>query len=361
MFPPAMKDLTKTELILKIYNRLHMRPVTIKSLKVWLESTDIDCSERSLYRYLNDLTRNVSQLGEEIEVTYGENNQKTWKLIHFKIGETLDERDINSLYMFFCFAPDALKHPRTRSFEKFEKILYTQISKNDLTANVNSTLSHLHNTNFQQCDYDDESQVLLDNFIKIIENKNQIEITDFQYDVTSVAASEVLNTPLNPVKIIFHRGAIHICFCCGSASDLIVLALEQIVKIKILDSHFASGDVDLRFNGILRNRFGISTNIDDQIHDIELEFSEETGNFVSRHFWHHSQKLTKLPSGNYVMNMRCGINRELVGWIMMWMSNVVVMQPPILRTIVQRKLTNSLQNYSDNVKLVSNNTFIQGD
>ncbi|PCJ80463.1 MAG: hypothetical protein COA49_08305 [Bacteroidetes bacterium] len=356
-----MKELSKTELILKIYNRLHMRPVTIKSLKAWLERNSIECSERSLYRYLNDLTRNVSQLGEEIEVTYGDNNQKTWKLIHFKIGERLEESDINSLYMFFCFAPEALTRSRISSFEKLEKIFHSQISKNNLTSNINSTQSHIHNTNFQQCEYEYHSHELLDKFISIIENKNQILITNFQYDITSISASEVINTPLNPVKIIFHRGTIHICFCKDVNSKLFVLALEQIVNIIILESHFTSGDISLKFNAILRNRFGITTNIDDKIYDIELEFSEETGNFVSIHFWHNSQKFVRLSSGNYLLKLRCGINRELVGWIMMWMSNVVVAKPAILRSIVQRKLAYTLRNYSDNVKLVSNNTFLNSD
>ena len=84
-----MKDSTKTEIILKIYYRLHMRPVTVKSIKKWLEGSGVECSERSVYRCLDDLTQYISVLGEEIEVLRSDTNQKIWKLKHSKASESL--------------------------------------------------------------------------------------------------------------------------------------------------------------------------------------------------------------------------------------------------------------------------------
>lgn len=57
------------------------------------------------------------------------------------------------------------------------------------------------------------------------------------------------------------------------------------------------------------------------------------------------------------MTMHCGINRELVGWIFMWMTNVRVLNPPVLRQILLDKYREVLDDYATEKPLVSNNSF----
>ena len=106
------------------------------------------------------------------------------------------------------------------------------------------------------------------------------------------------------------------------------------------------------------NRFGITDNMNNEIYDIEIEFSELTGEFVKHHFWHHSQNFSKLSTGNYVMTLRCGINRELVGWIFQWMSNARVIKPESLQELVKEKHREILDNYESDMPLSSNNSFM---
>ena len=97
-----------------------------------------------------------------------------------------------------------------------------------------------------------------------------------------------------------------------------------------------------RVENDLANRFGITQNLDDEPYTIRLQFSGITGKFVGEQNWHHSQKIDEVqgPDGklNYVLTLRCGINRELVGWIFQWMSNVRVLEPPQLVELYEQQL-----------------------
>lgn len=85
-------------------------------------------------------------------------------------------------------------------------------------------------------------------------------------------------------------------------------------------------------------RFGITQNMDEKVYDIELEFSSVTGFYVKNHIWHDTFTAQSLPNGNWLMKMRCGINRELVGWIFQWMGNVKIINPPELKELYQQQL-----------------------
>jgi len=160
-----------------------------------------------------------------------------------------------------------------------------------------------------------------------------------------------------PLQILYHRGCIHLCGLCEANKKLIILALEQIHQYETTNEMF---DASLFLNNMreqLNNRFGITENIDDKIYDIEIEFSELTGDFVNNHHWHHSQQFQKLEKGNYLMKMNCGISRELVGWIFQWMSNAKVLKPLLLKKMVAKKLTDTIQLYALEERVKSNNVF----
>ena len=106
-----------------------------------------------------------------------------------------------------------------------------------------------------------------------------------------------------------------------------------------------------------QKRFGITGNLNDEIYDIEIEFSELTGTFVQNQIWHQTQIFEKLDSGNVLMKITCGINRELVGWVFQWMSNAKVLKPKILANMFANKLKETAQLYEENSPIISNNSF----
>jgi len=146
------------------------------------------------------------------------------------------------------------------------------------------------------------------------------------------------------------------CLFCDN-DELILLAIEQIVELKILNSKFSRTNIEPFLEKRLKENFGVTHNIDDELYDIVIEFAKETGDFVSRHTWHPTQNFKVLKSGNYLMTMHCGINRELIGWIMMWMSNARVKGPKTLQNMVADKMRHALSYYEEDKPLIFNNTF----
>lgn len=334
-----------------------MRPLTVRSLKEWLEKDNIFCSERSLYRYLDELTNFVSILGEEIEIERGTNNQKRWILRHTSASKKLNPSDISGLYLFYNFIPSSIQQPQKRVMEKIEKVLHEQFSKNNLGININATQTHFYNTNFHETKYSSAEHETLEPILVAIENRKQILVKTIRFDNTGLPKNIDFSKPINPVKVLFHRGTLHICFYSETIDDIIILALEQLQGFEVLDSSFTKRNIEKPLAHLLNNRFGVTYNIDAEVYAIEIEFSEETGNFVSKHTWHNTQKFIQLETGNWLMKIQCGINRELVGWLMMWMSNARVIKPNKLKELLTEKLENTLSYYKENKPLTFNNTF----
>lgn len=126
---------------------------------------------------------------------------------------------------------------------------------------------------------------------------------------------------------------------------------------KITNDMFDSKKLLRKMDKEMLKRFGITGNMTKEVYDIEIEFTEMTGTFVKNQFWHPTQSFSQLPNGNYLMKLHCGINRELVGWIFQWMSNVKVRQPQILVDVVKDKYKEVLKSYDIDTEMVSNNTF----
>jgi len=58
-----------------------------------------------------------------------------------------------------------------------------------------------------------------------------------------------------------------------------------------------------------------------------------------------------------ILKLQCGINRELIGWIFQWMSNVKVKQPKRLQQFVMDKYRDCFHLYQTGEELVYKNSF----
>lgn len=100
----------------------------------------------------------------------------------------------------------------------------------------------------------------------------------------------------------------------------------------------------------------MTKNIDDNIYKIKLEFSSVTGSYIETFVWHHSQKL-KRKDNSIIMTLKCGINRELVGWISIWMFNVRVLEPPELQDYYNKTIK-EIQQVNKKDMLLYRNIFV---
>jgi predicted DNA-binding transcriptional regulator YafY len=347
----------KASRLLRIYSRLRRGPVTIEVIKEWAKRSHIEVSERQLYRDLKEIEQSVNLEGEQVIVYDGEKNRKTWK-VEFKDSKTnLPLFDIDTFYLLKHFAPLTLIAARKESLEKIEDLLYRQISQSSIQKNAMAISGAVKSSHFYDYPYEYKEHKLLEDCIWAIQNQRKLILNEILYDHSSLSASTLFPMHFLPLLILYRRGCIHLCGLIESSKKLVILALEQIFEYETTNEMFDASLWIECMEEQLNNRFGITENIDNNLYDVEIEFSELTGNFVKTHYWHHSQRFQQIANGNWLMKMHCGINRELVGWIFQWMSNAKVVKPLLLEKMVRDKLNDTLQLYISEKKLFSNNVF----
>lgn len=192
----------------------------------------------------------------------------------------------------------------------------------------------------------------------IIESKN-ILIKELKNDVTGDNHNfNQKNIELIPVKIIKHRGSIYLGGFNIKENKNQVFDILQLNKIQKKDRKtiYNLEEINANFNTEISNRFGISKNIDGETYTILLEFSLVTGNFIEEHFWHESQKFTK-KKNTIIMELNCGINRELIGWIFYWMYNCKIIAPDILKEYYIKSHSEIGKLYKEDTPLVYKNIF----
>lgn len=346
----------KASRLLKIYSRLKTSAQTIDTIKKWAKDSGIDVSDRQLYRDLKEIENLTLQEGETLLVKEGEKNRKIWKIEFDKSRkEKLSGEVLNTFFLLKNFAPLNITTAKAESIDYIEALFYNQNSKSDFEKNISQI--QITSSHFYDVPYSKQFHSVLDKCIWSVQNKRKVILTKTNFDHTGLAASFVLPQVILPMQIIYHRGCIHLCSLLEKDHKLIILAIEQIADFTLTNEMFDYAELVEKFTDQFKSRFGITENIDNNIYDIVIEFSELTGSFVSNHFWHTSQMFNQTADGNWIMTLKCGISRELVGWIFQWMNNVKVIQPEILKTLVYDKIISMQQLYQNDCSPSSNNVF----
>ncbi len=349
--------LNKSEILLRLYSRLRQSPCTIDILAAWKKQNGFEFHDRSLYRYLNDLTNNLNIKGETIEVFHNEKNKKTWKLVFEKSERELSLFDINTFFLTKNFVPKSIISHRKESFEKIEEILYNKQSKNKYEFTADAHQLVFGTTNFYDVTYSKEQQLKIDEFIWAIQNRRKIHLSEISFDSNIGTENIESGEIVLPLALKLHRGVLQFCCYTERLQVIYIFSYDTLINFEISDESFNHKKYTSLLTKYFDTHFGITQNIDEKLYDIELEFSKDTGQFVAQFFWHSSQQWKTLKSGNRLLKLNCGINRELIGWIFQWMSNVQVIKPKRLKDIVMSKYKECLGNYSNTEDLKYNNSF----
>ena len=347
----------KSKRLMMIYSRLKSGPVTIDMLSNWAKKNDLQISSRTFYRDLYDLENSLILPNERLVVSVGEKNRKTWKIEYINKEEPLTEFDINSYILFQNFLPQPVVSSRRDSLGKIVRLFYQQYSKSQFENFVDVAKMQIKATHFYEGSIFSDYHKILDDCIWSIQNKRQIELISINYDYTSISSDVTFPQVFLPVQILYHRGVVHISGYLKESNQLLILGLEQISKYKLTNVPFDNSSYLHHLETELSRRFGITQNINNEVYDIKLEFTERTGTFVHKQFWDETQRFERLENGNFLMYLNCGINRELIGWIFQWMSNVKVIKPETLKELVVEKHREIVRIYEYDIELVSNNSF----
>lgn len=293
----------------------------------------------------------------------GHRNQKQWKIVPNETGGSLNNHDLTTYFISRAVLPGVFTKNRKQSLDALQKTLEAKaISSNAGKYKSGVSDKTFINSNFYENKVTDVLDNKLNDLLELIGQNRTITINQLSGDSTSISAIFSVNDRVWPVRIIFHRGCFYVATVRTTDNQALVFQIDHIDWTVNTVSR-KPGNLQGLVNDDLKNRFGITQNSDKCTYDIKLLFSETTGKFVGEQNWHHSQKIERIETStgevNYVMTLQCGINRELVGWLFQWMSNVKVLGPPDLIKLYneQLDLMLKLRGHTDDDPLEYTNKF----
>lgn len=273
----------------------------------------------------------------------------------YAIGIRQLQRDFKELPMLLKHDENLIKYRNSENNIHF-KIIKVKAKAPKKNVPMNHNITHSNFFNLLSVDLMQINLTILQE--AIIESKN-ILIKELKNDVTGDNHTfSQKSIELLPLKIIKHRGSIYLGGFNIKENKNQVFDILQLNKIQKKDrkSIYNLEEINDNFNTEMSNRFGISKNIDGETYTILLEFSLVTGNFIKEHFWHESQKFTK-KKNTIIMELNCGINRELIGWIFYWMYNCKIVAPDILKEYYLKSHNEIGKLYKEDTPLVYKNIF----
>lgn len=243
-----------------------------------------------------------------------------------------------------------------KSFRKDKfKYFFIDISENDFTS-ANENKIYI-NTNFYVQSKSKHIDFNLNTIENAIKESKSIVISDIINDQTGDNNDfETKNIFFQPIQILIHRDSYYVGGYNIVKKCVQIFGINQIEKVKLSSYCELFPDVVKLFNEELSNRFGVTKNIDSNTYTIVIEVSSVLAGFLKNNYWHHSQKFAK-KNGNTIMYLKCGINRELMGWLFQWMYNIKIIEPPLLKEYYKAALNEIIFIDESKKSLVYKNIF----
>ncbi|NEV93011.1 WYL domain-containing protein [Psychroflexus sp. YR1-1] len=270
----------------------------------------------------------------------------------FRVSQRQLQRDLKSLQHILTHKENLKSY-----FSEGKKYFYIKLLIEPNLKPIGFDSVYTEATRFYYQHLDSHKMKVLERIETAIYQRKTLEIQFVKDDETGhnidLDASKLM---VYPIKLILHRASYYLACMNCKTEHVEIYGIRQLVKITLGKSFSNFQDMRSTVDQELSKRFGVSKNINDSLYDIEVEFTSATGRFIEDHHWHPSQKITK-TNATYTMHMRCGINRELMGWLMLWMYNVRIIRPKILKSIYKKSLQECASTQNKETPFVYRNIF----
>lgn len=332
--------------LIRLYNRLRRGPVTIDVVTKWAKQAGIEITDRQLYRDLNTLSKLKFAEGENIEEYTDEKNKKTWKLEYESSSDLFTQFDLNSFYLFKNFTPISIQQYRKSSLEKLEEIFYKSLSKNKIRMTAEAGELYLNTTNLWHIQYGKKEHELIDELLWALQNKRKVTVLADEINTTNIDLEKYpLPLKLLPMEMIFHSGRVYISGLGDETGKLLIYNVTDGLTIEPTNEAFNRKKYQQSYDDQLSIRYFLGEPIDGKVYHIKLEFGRDYGLSMKKVFIHKTAVWKELPNGNLMLEMHCGISRELIGFLGHSLDQMKVHAPGELRDLIVKKLRSSLGLY----------------
>lgn len=321
-----LKQLDRLKLL---YDYLQKSQADANTLLSFLLANNAEISLRQLQRDLKDVEAYFLKSSEKLVATL-QSRKKIYQITISDAPINLTQEIINTWQLVELSGNVPLLQDRVKNIQDNANI-FNNIPQLTTGNRIEMNSKGLISTNFYEIKKNHNFSKTVDVLMKAIRQNSYVKIGKISDDFTvDNISGEKTKVTFAPIAIIYHRGD----FFIGGMekNEICFYEIDQFFDIEISNRRFNGKDYLKKLEKERNNRFGISKNINDEVYDIKLEFTNITGALIKKYFWHESQKFyQKSSNDNIIMTLKCGINRELVGWIFQWMYNVRILEPTVLK------------------------------
>lgn len=261
------------------------------------------------------------------------------------------QRDINDVSVF-------LNDDEYVNLTKENKTVYYCILKKQNDLNQSKTINDVvFKTKFYTQTYTEDMLKKLSIVEQAVLNNKNIIIQSIKNDETGDNANFVSEDfSFYPLQIINHRETNYIGGWNPKKKLVQIFGINQLTNISQGDTTFSQKKIKIVFEDEFKKRFGVTKNINDEVYNIKIEMSTVLADFIKSHYWHESQKFTR-KNNIVILHLKCGINRELMGWLFQWLYNIRILEPKILEDYYHKTVDEIQKNSTSDKMLVYRNLF----
>mgnify|MGYP000874442599 CR=1 FL=1 len=139
-----------------------------------------------------------------------------------------------------------------------------------------------------------------------------------------------------PLHLLCYMGSWHIIAYCTLRKELRDFALSRILNITSVEEAIELPRELPTIKDYLRRNFGVVTG--GKSIEVVLKFSPGISSWVSEQIWHDSQKVSFNEDGSLILRFPVSGYEEVVKEILRYGSDVEVISPPELRTMINNEI-----------------------
>jgi predicted DNA-binding transcriptional regulator YafY len=167
--------------------------------------------------------------------------------------------------------------------------------------------------------------------------RKQIKIQHFNRQT-----GQTVGRVISPQKMVHYRDNWYVDAWCHLRKEVRSFAVDAIIECEHLNEDAKELDAE-QLRTSMQRGYGIFGGALKGW--AKLKFSPERARWVKQEEWHAAQKGTELPDGSYLLEIPYSDERELVGDILRFGSDVQVISPDSLRNQILAELEKSVSEY----------------
>jgi predicted DNA-binding transcriptional regulator YafY len=147
---------------------------------------------------------------------------------------------------------------------------------------------------------------------------------------------------VSPQRLVHYRDNWYLDAWCHLRDDIRSFSIDAISRLEVLDS--SAKEVSVKnIDQALGSGYGIFNGAAQAW--TKLKFTPERARWVAGESWHPIQESSFEADGSYLLSFPYADDRELIGDIMRFGSDVQVLAPPALRSKVQKGFLEAAAKY----------------